>query len=93
MAADPGTDVAIRNRVHQDEGGGGHSHESNTPGMLRGAMTLKRYLISAYNAEPFQVTGGPAWIDGSTSERQVHLSEEIRVARVAFLALQQWVSF
>jgi uncharacterized protein (TIGR03435 family) len=55
-------------KMTQAKGGGGHSHESNTPGMLRGAMTLKRYIVSAYNVEPFQVTGGPAWIDESTYE-------------------------
>ena len=55
-------------KMTQEKGGGGHSHEHNTPGMLRGAMTLKSYIMSAYDVEPFQVTGGPAWIDESTYE-------------------------
>lgn len=45
-------------------GGGGHSHEHDTPGMLRASMTLKSYIISAYGVA--QVAGGPAWIDDTT---------------------------
>ena len=29
-------------------------------------MTLKSYLMAAYNVKPYQVTGGPDWIDDST---------------------------
>jgi uncharacterized protein (TIGR03435 family) len=49
-------------------GGGGHSHESSDPGMLRGSMTLKSYIMTAYGVKAFQVTGGPNWIDGTTYE-------------------------
>jgi uncharacterized protein (TIGR03435 family) len=29
-------------------------------------MTLKSYIMMAYNLRPFQVTGGPKWMDDST---------------------------
>jgi uncharacterized protein (TIGR03435 family) len=48
--------------------GGGHSHESGDPGMLRGSMTLKSYIMTAYGVKAFQVTGGPNWIDATTYE-------------------------
>src|SRR5581483_4285598 len=37
-----------------------------TPGLLRASMTLKSYVIMAYNLRRFQVTGGPKWMDDST---------------------------
>lgn len=49
-------------------GGGGHSHENDDPGMLRGSMTLKSYIMSAYGVKAFQVAGGPSWIDDTTYE-------------------------
>ncbi len=55
-------------KMTESKGGGSHSHENDTPGMLRGAMTLKSYIMVAYNLKPFQVTGGPPWIDESTYE-------------------------
>jgi uncharacterized protein (TIGR03435 family) len=48
--------------------GGGHSHENSDPGMLRGSMTLKNYIMTAYGVRDFQVIGGPNWIDTSTYE-------------------------
>ena len=48
------------------KGGGSHSHENDTPGLLRASMTLKAYIMTAYSVKPFQVTGGPNWIDEST---------------------------
>lgn len=48
------------------KGGGGHSHEHNDPGMLRASMTLKSFVMRAYNLQPYQVTGGPKWIDSTT---------------------------
>jgi uncharacterized protein (TIGR03435 family) len=50
------------------KGGAGHSHENDTPGLFRGSMTLKSYIMTAYNVKDFQVTGGPNWIDASTYE-------------------------
>ena len=40
-------------------GGYGHSHENDGPGLLRGSMTLKSYIMAAYNVKPYQVMGGP----------------------------------
>jgi uncharacterized protein (TIGR03435 family) len=48
------------------KGGGGHSHENDAPGLFRGSMTLKNYIMTAYNVKDFQVTGGPNWIDDTT---------------------------
>jgi uncharacterized protein (TIGR03435 family) len=50
------------------KGGGGHSHENDTPGMFRGSMTLKSYIITEYKVKDFQVIGGPSWIDATTYE-------------------------
>src|SRR5690242_11259275 len=50
------------------KGGGGHSHENDTPGLFRGSMTLKSYIMAAYNVKDFQVTGGPNWMDDTTYE-------------------------
>jgi len=47
-------------------GGGGNSYSRGTPGLLRASMTLKSYIMMAYNLRQFQVTGGPKWIDDST---------------------------
>jgi uncharacterized protein (TIGR03435 family) len=47
-------------------GGSGKSYSRGTPGLLRASMTLKSYIMMAYNLHPFQVTGGPKWIDDST---------------------------
>ncbi len=33
------------------------------PGLLRAQMTLARFVAMAYEVKPFQVTGGPNWID------------------------------
>src|ERR1051325_6967542 len=50
------------------KGGGGHSHENDAPGLFRGSMTLKSYIMTAYSVKDFQVTGGPNWIDATTYE-------------------------
>lgn len=50
------------------KGGGGHSRESDAPGLFRGSMTLKNYIMTAYNVKDFQVSGGPNWIDDTTYE-------------------------
>src|SRR6201999_1887228 len=47
-------------------GGGGNSYSRGTPGLLRASMTLKSYIMMAYNLRPFQVSGGPKWMDDST---------------------------
>jgi len=47
-------------------GGSGHSNENSDPGLLHGTMTLKSYIMAAYNMKTYQVTGGPNWIDDST---------------------------
>lgn len=33
------------------------------PGLLRAQMTLARFIAMAYDVKPYQVTGGPDWID------------------------------
>jgi uncharacterized protein (TIGR03435 family) len=33
------------------------------PGLLRAQMTLARFIAMAYEVKPYQVTGGPNWID------------------------------
>jgi uncharacterized protein (TIGR03435 family) len=33
------------------------------PGLLRAQMTLTRFVAMAYEVKPYQVTGGPSWID------------------------------
>lgn len=33
------------------------------PGLLRAQMTLARFIAMAYAVKPYQVTGGPNWID------------------------------
>jgi uncharacterized protein (TIGR03435 family) len=33
------------------------------PGLLRAQMTLARFIAMAYEVKPYQVTGGPSWID------------------------------
>lgn len=55
-------------KMTEPKGGGGHSHENDDPGMLRGSMTLKSFIMTAYNLQPYQVTGGPNWIDSTTYE-------------------------
>src|SRR5271157_4731781 len=35
----------------------------NSPGLLRAQMTLKRFIMYAYDVQQFQVMGGPNWID------------------------------
>jgi uncharacterized protein (TIGR03435 family) len=47
-------------------GGGGNSYSRGTPGLLRASMTLKSYIMMAYNLRRFQVNGGPKWMDDST---------------------------
>ena len=47
-------------------GGSGHSDENDDPGLLRGSMTLKSYIMTAYDVKPYQVIGGPNWVDEST---------------------------
>jgi uncharacterized protein (TIGR03435 family) len=47
-------------------GGSGHSSENSDPGLLHGSMTLKSYIMAAYNVKTYQVTGGPNWVDDST---------------------------
>jgi len=47
-------------------GGGGNSFSRGTPGLLRASMTLKSYIMMAYNLNRFQVIGGPKWMDDST---------------------------
>jgi uncharacterized protein (TIGR03435 family) len=53
-------------KMSRATGGSGHSDENDDPGLLRGSMTLKNYIMAAYNVKPYQVTGGPNWIDSST---------------------------
>ncbi len=53
-------------------GGGGHIHEHDAPGMLRGSMTLKSYIMEAYGIT--EITGGPAWMDDTTYEIVAKLS-------------------
>ena len=48
------------------KGGGGHAHEDDTPGLFRASMTLKSYIMTAYNVKDFQLVGGPDWIDSTT---------------------------
>jgi uncharacterized protein (TIGR03435 family) len=55
-------------KMTDTKGGGGHSHENDTPGLFRGSMTLKSYIMTAYSVKDFQVVGGPVWIDASTYE-------------------------
>jgi uncharacterized protein (TIGR03435 family) len=50
------------------KGGSGHSHENDAPGLSRGSMTLKSFIMAAYNVKDFQVIGGPNWIDVATYE-------------------------
>jgi bla regulator protein blaR1 len=49
-------------------GGRGHSHSTSDPGMFRASMTLQRYIVAAYDLEPYQVTGGPNWINDTAYE-------------------------
>jgi uncharacterized protein (TIGR03435 family) len=53
-------------KMSRATGGGGHSDENSDPILLRASMTLKSYVMSAYNVKAYQVTGGPSWIDDST---------------------------
>src|SRR5262245_7802023 len=39
------------------------SDSENTPGLLRAQMTLKRFIMYAYDVKQFQVIGGPNWLD------------------------------
>jgi uncharacterized protein (TIGR03435 family) len=41
----------------------GHSHSHSSPGLLQSSMTLKRYIMMAYDVKEYQVTGGPNWMD------------------------------
>ncbi len=49
-------------------GGSSNSYSRGTPGLLRASMTLKSYIMMAYNLRRFQVAGGPKWMDDSTYE-------------------------
>ena len=53
-------------KMSRATGGSGHSNENSDPILLRASMTLKSYIVSAYNVKAYQVTGGPNWIDDST---------------------------
>ena len=53
-------------KMSRATGGSGHSDENSDPILLRASMTLKSYVMSAYNVKAYQVTGGPTWIDDST---------------------------
>ena len=53
-------------KMTEATGGGTHSEEHDTPGMLRASMTLKHYIEAAYDVKHYQVTGGPPWMDEST---------------------------
>ena len=57
-------------------GGGGHSHSRGTPGLLRASMTLKSYILMAYNLRQFQIAGGPKWMDDSTYDIVAKLEHE-----------------
>lgn len=52
-------------------GGGGHSHEHDTPGLFRGSMTLKSYIMAAYDVS--EVVGGPPWMDDTTYDIEAKL--------------------
>ena len=52
-------------------GGGGHSHEHDNPGLFRGSMTLKSYIMTAY--EVSEIAGGPPWMDDATYEIEAKL--------------------
>jgi uncharacterized protein (TIGR03435 family) len=47
------------------------------PGLLRSQMTLTHYIAYAYDLKPFQVTGGPKWID------EEHYAIEAKLERPA----------
>jgi uncharacterized protein (TIGR03435 family) len=53
-------------KMSRATGGSGHSHQETDTGLLRGSMTLKSYIMAAYNMKQYQVAGGPKWIDDST---------------------------
>jgi bla regulator protein blaR1 len=53
-------------KMSRPTGGSGHSHENSDPILLRASMTLKNYVMTAYDVKAYQVTGGPNWIDDST---------------------------
>jgi uncharacterized protein (TIGR03435 family) len=55
-------------KMSRATGGSGHSNENSDPILLRASMTLKSYVMTAYNVKAYQVTGGPNWIDDSTYE-------------------------
>ncbi len=55
-------------KMMEAKGGGGHSHENDTPGLFRGSMTLKSFIMAAYSVKDFQVIGGPSWLDDTTYE-------------------------
>jgi uncharacterized protein (TIGR03435 family) len=57
-------------------GGGGNSYSRGTPGLLRASMTLKSYIMMAYNLRQFQVAGGPKWMDDSTYDIVAKLEHE-----------------
>jgi uncharacterized protein (TIGR03435 family) len=63
------------------KGGAGHSHENDTPGLFRGSMTLKSYVMTAYNVKDFQVIGGPKWVDDTTYEIVAKLERTPDVTR------------
>ena len=69
-------------KLTASSGGGGHSHENSDPGMLRGSMTLKAYIMAAYGVNSFQVTGGPDWIDSSTYEIVAKMEQAGGEARI-----------
>lgn len=71
-------------KITDPKGGGGHSHENDDPGMLRGSMTLKTFIMTAYNLQPYQVAGGPNWIDSSTYEIVARLEHPEAAAAKGF---------
>ncbi len=45
--------------------GGGHSHSHSSDGRWNASMTTKSLIESAYGIKPFQLEGGPSWLDES----------------------------
>jgi uncharacterized protein (TIGR03435 family) len=43
--------------------GSGHSHSNTSNGRLRAEMTTKSLIEMAFQIKPFQVSGGPGWLD------------------------------
>jgi uncharacterized protein (TIGR03435 family) len=49
--------------IKPNELGGGHSHTHTSPGRLSASMTTKSLIETAFGIKPFQLEGGPAWLD------------------------------